>query len=262
MDTSSSSEDRPDTSPADHPPFEGLSVQGFSPYYHVWRLCGLWFHPGDGRVIKIIAVFSQFLFMVVFNFLMFLSLPSARSLDDVMEVLLPLTTTVLASIKAVLIVRKRKSVLELFSIAKQLEVTSADNGEEVKIFQNANRQARQLMILVVTCCFATISFRFAQALLSDQRRLMWKAWMPFDWEHSSSDLPHLFALGFQLIGNYYCGLLYTTFNPFAPYLYLMLVGYLDILAKRLATLGHGSESNKVLEWNLIKCVKYHRLCLR
>lgn len=263
MDTSSLADDRPDSpSPADHPPFDGLSVMGFTPYYNVWRCSGLWWQPGDWRLVKGVAMLIRFFIVVMFILLMFVQLLSAKSLDNVMELLLPLTTFILINLKSWLIVRERKSVMELFSIAKQLEASSVGKPEEVAIFVKANRYAGKLLRLVLSLCLCNITFHFVQIVKIDVRKLLWKSAMPFDWEHASSNLPHIFALGFQLISNYYHGVLYSTLNPFAPYLYIMLVGNLDILAKRLSALGHRGERKEVFEREFLKCVQYHKLCLR
>lgn len=251
-----------DSSPVDQPPFKDLSVAGFAPYFRVWRWCGLWSMPGDWQLYKAYSILAQFNCYIVFNVLMLVSLPGAKSLDDIMEVLLPLTTTVLDSIKAKLILHKRESIRKLFATAKQMEDTIGDNLEEQEILRKSTRQTRKLMIIVTVFCFATINFRFIQSILSDQRKLMWKAWMPFDWERADSDWPRILASVYQLVCNLYHGLLYTTFNPLAPYLFRMLTGNLDILASRLKNLGTGNDSKEISERKLIRCVEYHKLCLQ
>lgn len=251
-----------DESPADYPPFKDLSINGFTPYFYIWRYCGLWSMHGDWNVYKVYSILARFLCFVVFNLLMFLSLPDARSLDDVMEVLLPLTTTVLTSIKATLILYNRESIRKLFVIGKQMESTIIDNPEEQAILIKATRQTRKLLIIVIGVAFFTIIYQFLQSVMSEQRKLMWKAWMPFEWEHTDSNVPRMAASSFQLVCNLYHGFMYTTFNPFGPYLYRQLAGNLNILANRLRNLGNDKDSKEVVERKLIRCVEYHRLCLQ
>lgn len=241
------------------PPFTQQSTKGFTPYYYAWRLCGLWPMPDDWNLYKVYSVFAQLNYLVLFNLLILLSLSTAKTLDDVMEVLMPVTTTVIICFKGKLIVYKRKALMALLATAIEMEEMSKQNPEEQAVLEKSNRQARKLQIIMAVCCLSSIAGRFVQSLVSDQRKLMWKSLMPLDWEYATSDWPYIAAIGFQVICNYYIGVLYSTIDPLAPYLYRMLVGNIEILSNRLRTLGQDEVDSKA---KLISCVKYHLLCLR
>lgn len=250
---------------ADQPPFKEHSVKGFTPYFYVWRLFGIWVMPDDWRLYKFYSVLIQFTCLVLFNLWMLLSLPAARNLDDIMDVLLPMTTTMTISLKVRLIVLNRESLLQLLATARQLEATTQGNAAEQAILRKSNRMARKLMISMTIGCFVAICGRFVQTVVSDQRKLMWTSWMPFDWEHATSDWPRRYAIGFQFACNFYIGVVYSTVDPLAPYLCRMLVANLEILANRLKALGNEVDSKErpsETRRKLIACVDYHRLCLQ
>lgn len=250
-------------SPIDYPPFKNLSANGFTPYFHIWRWCGIWPLPGDRNICKIYSVFVQFFGFILFNLSMFLMVPSSESLDDVMEVLMPLTATMLASIQSKLILINRESIRKFFITAKQLENTIEDNVWEKAVLVNSTRQTRNLLMSVLACCFGTISFRFVQSMMADNRRLMWRAWMPFDWESPDSNWPGIGASLFLLLGNCYIGCVFSTFIPIATYLYGLLEANFDILANRLRHIADDDNgSNKEVERKLIFCVECHVQCLK
>lgn len=236
-------------------------------HYRLWRLVGLWSLPTDRIAYRIYSHSVHFVCFVLFNLHILMSLGLANDTSTVVDILLPATTTVLVSTKAIFFMHKQRHFTRIFELMRSLESTN-DEDESIVLLRT-KQSARKLLIVISFACDATITMSFVMAAISPHRRLMWIAWFPFDWEHSSSAAPFWTAIIFQYVCTAYIGVLYSTCDMCAPSMYSILSGFLDILAQRLQRIGHhhhpmenSAEEQTKAERKLYECVRYHNLCVK
>lgn len=190
----------------------------------------------------------------------------ADGINDVIDILLPSTTTVTISIQALLIIRNQDKIRELFDVLQKLEVTTENKAFERAILQRKKRDATKLFVYMSIGCYCSIIMVFAAAILTTPRKLMWTTWVPFEWEHTESMTPYWIAMIFQFTSNAYIGVLYSTVDNCGPSLYIAFTAFLEILGSRLETVGQqknlNEESQTSVEEELHSCIRYHNLCLR
>lgn len=245
-------------------PFTDPKGRGnFRFHYTVWRVTGIWLRDSDPLVLRLIAYAVQLISLFTFNFLMLLSLGTARTMDETIETLLPSTTTVVLSIKAVLLMRQRSLLMQLFALIGRLEASVRGNAVEEMYLRRQRRNYLRLLVCMTCGCFGSILWVFGQAVLSSRRRLMWRSWFPFDWMGAESPQLHRWAVGFQIVCNLHIGLLYASMDTFGPLMFGTLSAFLDVLADRLRRLGTGAKAGgEANVRELIACVRYHNTCLQ
>lgn len=254
-----------------------ISLKIMNYHYRLWRLAGLWSLPTDRIPYRIYAHTIHIICFFVFNIHILLSLGQAKDMSTVVDILLPATTTVLISTKAIFFMHKQRHFTRIFELMRLLESSPIINdgtNSAADILLHTKRSARKLLIVISFACDATITMSFVMAAISAHRRLMWIAWFPFDWEHAESSAPYWMAITFQYACTSYIGVLYSTCDMCAPSMYSILSGFLDILGQRLQRIGHhhktsaenAGESNEeekmMAEQQLYQCVQYHNLCVQ
>lgn len=247
--------------------FDDISMQMMRPHYIIWRACGLWQLPTDKLPYRIYCKFSHIMFLFVFNFLILLGISQADGINDVIDILLPTTTTVTISIQAQLILRNQAKIRELFVIMQKLETATVNVAFEQAILLRKKFDATRLLICASIGCLSSITMVFTAAILTTPRKLMWTSWIPFEWEHTDNMTPYWIVMIFQISSNYFIGVLYNTLNISGPSLYMAFTGFIEILGSRLENVAQrksrlNEKTDEAAENELYVCIRYHNLCLR
>lgn len=249
-----------------------ISMQIMKPHYIIWRACGLWKLPSDRLPYKLYCKFVHLTCLFLFNFLIILGIAQADGMNDVIDILLPSTTTVTISIQALFIIRNQDKIQVLFDVMRELEFSTKDKAFERAILERKKRDAARLFIYMSIGCYCSIILVFAAAILTTPRKLMWTTWVPFEWEYTDSLTPYWIAMIFQISCNAVIGVLYTTVDNCGPSLYITFTAFLEILGSRLESVGEeksncdnsrlNGETDEAVEEELHDCIRYHNLCLR
>lgn len=167
-------------------------------HYRLWRLAGLWPLASDPPTFRIVARLAHLTSFVLFNAAMLLSLCSARSMDAVIETLLPSTTTCVISLKAELMRRNQLRLRRLFALTARLEAGATE--AERRRLRAAGRSARRLLLVMSACCYAAIGWRVVSTVwLQPERQLLWRSWWP--WPQWRRDVrAWRWAMAFQVRG--------------------------------------------------------------
>lgn len=248
--------------------FRDISMQIMKPHYIIWRACGLWPLPSDKLPYRIYCNFMHITCFFLFNLVILLGIGQADGMNDVIDIILPSTTTVLVSIKSLLFIQNQAKLRVLFDVIHKLEASTVNVAFERDILQRNKRSITKLFIGLNIGCYASLLMITISAILSTPRKLLWKSYVPFEWEDTESMTPYWSAMTFQFSCNFFIGVLYTTMDGSGPSLYSIFTAFLEILGTRLESIGQRKAiSNKeddyvYVEEELHVCIRYHQLCLR
>lgn len=250
--------------------FSTISMQIMKPHYIIWRACGLWQLPSDKLPYQFYCKFVHITCLFLFNLLILLGIAQADGMNDLIDILLPSTTTVTISIQALLVIRNQEKIRELFDVMYKLEASTGNKVFERAILQSKKWDAIKLFIFMSFACFFSIIMVFVVATLTTPRKLMWTTWVPFEWEHTESLIPYWIAMIFQFSSNAFIGVLYSTVDNCGPSLYITFTAFIEILCSRLESVGQqqcnnsslNEETEEFVEQELHDCIRYHSLCLR
>lgn len=248
--------------------FRDISMQIMKPHYIIWRACGLWPLPSDKLPYQIYCKFMHITCFFLFNLVILLGIGQANGMNDVIDIILPSTTTVLVSIKSLLFIQNQAKIQVLFDIMHKLEASTVNVPSERVILKRNKLSITKLFIGLNIGCYASLLMIFISAILSTPRKLLWTSYVPFEWQHTESMKPYWTAMTFQFSCNFFIGVLYTTMDASAPSLYSIFTAFLEILSNRLESIGQRkTNSPKEIDYVSVEeelhvCIRYHSLCLR
>lgn len=241
-----------------------LHMDNLRPHIRLWRLCGIWPQPGDGRLYRLFSCCAFAVTSIVFNASLLLRLVRHHSVDEAVECLLPATTTVMTTVKISIHLLNRRRFAAMLVLLAELEASLVADGQcnpaVISIRADARRRARRLYMLISFSSYSAITLSFVVALL--EQRLMWPAWFPVEWEHSTSWYGVL--LIFQYACNMFIGMAYVSMTTYASVLYITLTAYLAMLGASASRIGAeqcGTSSRAADSALLRQCSEQHRLCI-
>lgn len=248
--------------------FRDLSMQIMKPHYIIWRITGLWPLPSDKLPYRIYCKFMHITCCFLFNLVILLGIGQATGMNDVIDIILPSTTTVFVSVKSLLFLHNQAKTQVLFDVIHKLEASTANVAFERDILKRNKRSITKLFIGLNIGCYGSLLMITISAILSTPRKLLWKSYVPFEWENTESMTPYWIAMTFQFSCNFFIGILYTTMDGSGPSLYSIFTAFLQILSSRLESIGRRKTINLKeddyvsVEEELHVCIRYHNLCLR
>ncbi|XP_037941303.1 odorant receptor 33b-like [Teleopsis dalmanni] len=183
------------------------------------------------------------------------------TLGDVFKNLAINVTCIVCSLKHLLFRYKLKKIRAVQSILHELDrrVVAA---EERKYFSEVPKASA---LLVVNAFFTAYIFSnitaIAATLLASEPRLMYPAWLPFDW--SSNTFTYWAALLYQFVGITIQIIQNLANDIYAPMSLCIFAGHVHMLGMRLSKLGH----NPILKQDdvnkqLLQCIEDHKLLLK
>lgn len=218
--------------------------KGASSIYHVWQIVCL-IVIGIGLPL---SLFMSFIYI--------------ENREDAMKIPVLMCTMFSVSIKCVLIVVKKSKLNELLDILHEMD--SCVDSETETIMQNAFRKCRHIHIAFTLCYYGAYIMVMMEFISNDGTNSFWQSTIlwPWQWAHTPS-LYHTILL-LQMITNAINCMVAVLTDTFTSILCILLSGHLLVLERALQCLRMNetstSPSNDVEE--LIKCIKYHDLCVQ
>ena len=114
-----------------------------------------------------------------------------------------------------------------------------------------------LAIAMVSCLFSYIAPFFAEDLI-----LPYPGWYPIDWYNNS--LNYWIVYVYQVLGMFFQAQIFIITDVIFIYFMMMIGAQLDVLAKRLAEIGHKNSELELYrkhEVTLVECIKEHQIIL-
>lgn len=126
-------------------------------YQRIWHFLGLWYHPTqrNRRWFTVYSSIVRFIVLIVYNMCFILALTVANRIEDVIETMPILASTLSAAFKAWIFLRTRRDISLIINIMKRLEVDFITDLTERSILLAAKRKST----------VATVFFSCAAGLL-------------------------------------------------------------------------------------------------
>lgn len=106
------------------------SEQVMQQHVAIWRFLGFWPLPTDRFYHKIFFAYMRLTCIILFPLCMTLAIPEAKNVDELTNVLMPVTVGFLASAKSICIIWNNRRIKQLFGIMVQLDSARAVGGPE------------------------------------------------------------------------------------------------------------------------------------
>lgn len=257
-----------------------LSRQVLERHIFACRILGIWPKNSDtGYWYR-----GYFMCIILLNFIlipisMWLSLTKIESIDDFCEAMIPSFYSTLVGIKAICIYFNRKKFMKLFDLFEQLERAAIHSKDENRIMENNLSIIKYIFVGFGVTAFAGVNGVMLYHLFNDDRILLWPAIYPFDWQQNAWRYYAVLAL--QYVSTMHYNIFAMANEAQGPSLFILLTTFLDILGKRLCSIGANDEHEMVVgmpiiviprkknieenqrsaERELIECAKLHQLCI-
>lgn len=192
---------------------------------------------------------------------MLLKLIFVSSIKDVIETLMVCSTCALASVKGVIVMSKKRKLLELFSILDQLDVAGIRTDDHRKMIELAIRESRSLIYLLCCCYYFGVCSAFVFCLMGNEPKLLWPAWFPFI-PYEDGDRVFYVLLVYQYICSMFAALIDSSLDVYGSALNKTLGAHLDVLGMRLRSLGEQKSDPPQLDAELNECVEYYSICIK
>lgn len=233
-------------------------------HIRVFKFCGLW-PPEDGSILySMWVVFFTLTVNIGFPVSQLICVLYVDSVNAAVDHLLITSTVIMAAIKGVNVLAKKKIFVELLHLMKQLDETITPQ-EHDNIFKKKFRNSNRLLSLFCVCyigCWTCVSI---QVIMSKpEHRLMSSTFLyPNAFLHQQAI--YLGGIVFQSISNLFLVTVDIMVDTYGASLLYVLGGHIDILGQRLQSLGNGCnkyDDYRREEANLVELCKKYLLIIR
>lgn len=236
-----------------------MNVMGY--HIRTWKICGIWSHKDQPRWYAVYAVLLFGVVYCIFPTCMLLKLIFVSSIKEVIETLMVCSTCALASVKGVIVMSKKKKLLQLFALLDQLDATGIKTDDHRNIVEVAIRESRSLIYLLCCCYYFGCCSAFIFCLLGSEPKLLWPAWFPLI-PYEDGDGVFYVLLVYQYICSMFAALIDSSLDVYGSALNKTLGAHLDVLGIRLKGLGERKSNPIQLEAELNECIEYYSICIK
>lgn len=231
------------------------SVGVFKPFWLCWRLLGVLSWQKKNFTL-IYDVFMNLFINIWYPVHLTVGLFLLPMHDEIYRNMSMTITCIVCTMKHYCIRWKMKKISEMMVLFGKLD-ERVQCFEERKYFTNYTMRIAKLLAKTYFSVYMCANLVALIAVLWDsERRLMYPAWFPFDW-NSTSGLYYL-ALSYQFVGVTILIVLNFTNDAIAPVTLCLFSGQVHLLAMRVAKLGYDErKSNKQHENELNLCIEDH-----
>lgn len=231
--------------------------------YHLrtWKICGIWSHKDQPRWYGVYAVLLFSVVFCIFPTCMLLKLIFVTSIKEVIETLMVCSTCALASVKGVIVMSKKRKLLQLFTILDELDAIGIKTDDHRNIIELAIRESRSLIYLLCCCYYFGVNSAFIFCLLNSEPQLLWPAWFPFI-PYEDGDRIFYVLLTYQYICSMFAAFIDSSLDVYGSALNKTLGAHLDVLGIRLKGLGQRNSNPLQQEAELNDCVEYYSICIK
>lgn len=252
------------------------SEQVMQQHVAIWRFLGFWPLPSDRFYHNIFFAYMRLTCIILFPLGMILAIPEAKDVDELTNVLMPVTVGFLSSAKSICIIQNNSRIKRLFDIMRQLDSTEAIGGpkdarKEQQILNKAMIFAKGMMNYWLTINILCAIASMLRVLFFTDGEIAWPSVYPWSWKDN------YYVYLATVIMQFAYTLFYAacTLELYGPAAYILLSAYLQVLGLRLSSLGYSKdgrrrieefsrslESKLAREIELIESIKYYEICLR
>lgn len=243
------------------------SVDIYKPFWLCWRIVGIG-TPGLNRYL--LAVYDLLLngcITVFYPLHLTIGLFMVPTQAEVFQNLAINVTCIACSLKHYLFRYKLAQIKAVEAIFAQLDGRAVDPDERAYFNRGPKVGAQRVVILFFGAYIGANVTAAASVLLGSERRLMYPAWLPFDWQASAGR--YWLAFIYQLVG-VSVQIVQNLANDTYPAMTLCILGgHVRLLSMRVAKIGHHgrgqlrpgaqcSRSSAESQAELARCIEDHK----
>lgn len=158
------------------------------------------------------------------------------SVDEIVDHLLITSSVVIAAMKGINVLVKQKQFIKLLQLMKEMDQVTT-NEQEQKNFSKIFRNSKRIWNIFLFNYAASWSCVALQTIMSPPEKRLWSSTylVTIDWLHH----PFIYIGGYiyQAMSNFCLVFIDIAVDTYAPSLFLILGGHLDVLGNQLQTLG-------------------------
>ncbi|XP_039962547.1 odorant receptor 2a-like isoform X1 [Bactrocera tryoni] len=247
------------------------SWDAFKYHWRVWDLSGfrgpqrqsVWYIPYKLYTIAITLLFPIY-YPLCFTVESFL----ADNLNDFCEVIYIAMADMTLNIKFLTLFIVRRQLLELRPILKRLDAR-AKTEEEMNVLQEGIDSAKKCFLIILRLFYSAFVTSQLMVIFSDEPRLMYPAWYPFDYQASRTKF--WMAYGYQTIGFLVQCTQACSVDTYPQAYMRVLTAHIRALSLRIERIGRQNSSGAASELmcskkdemkrnydELVSCIKDHK----
>lgn len=231
-------------------------------HFFVLRVFGVWESKSASSIYHVWQIICLIVIGIGLPLSLVMSFIYTQNHEYAMKIPALLCTLISINIKCVLIVVKKTKLNELLDILHEMD--SHIDSETETLMQNAFKQCRRLHVGFTLCYFSAFMMLTMGFIENGATNSFWQSTSMWPWQWSHTPSFYYTILLLQILTNIINCLLGVFTDTFSSILCILLSGHLLILKRALRCLRANepclSPSNDVTE--LIKCIKYHDLCVQ
>lgn len=231
----------------------------FQHLWQMWKILGIMMDVDDSNrlLFTFYAAFINIMVSICYPLHLCLLLFQSETMSDNIKNLAVSVTCVACSTKFIIYSTKLPLIRTFKILLSQLDAR-VNEGPELDYFRQLKRLLRNIALIFlgvysIIGITAELSFIF-----SDERRLLYPAWFPFNWRENTLSL--YLANIYQIVGIFFLLMQNYVDDCFPAMALCVLSGHIKILSLRVANIGHNSRSTqKENEEEMVRCVEDQKL---
>lgn len=197
------------------------------------RSFGLWPSESSGILYTIYGIVYVNLILFIFTAFIIINIFNLSDIRELIESIYMCFINVALSIKVIGILLQNSELQTMLEKIQNFKIV--DDDEHALIAKRMKYFMKVLLMYYISCNLALIAIDLG-VLAAKEPELIWKAWYPLDWEHNRLHFWVVYA--YQSIGTQLSCNMNVTVDLFADFFMCMISLLLEILAKRMRTIGH------------------------
>lgn len=211
-------------------------------HIRVFKFCGLW-PPEDGSILyNIWVVLFTLAVNIGFPLSQLICVLYVDSVNAAVDHLVITSTVIMAVIKGLNVLAKKKTFVELLRLMERLDETVKPEEHE-NIFKRKFRDSNRLLSLFCINYIGSWTCVAIQVVMSEPEHRLWSSTYlyPNEFLHQSSI--YLGGMIFQSISNLLLVFVDIVVDTYGASLLHVLGGHIDVLSQRLQALGQGCKKD-------------------
>lgn len=233
-------------------------------HIRVFKLCGLW-PPEHGSILyNIWAIIFTLIVNIGFPVSQVVCVLWVDSVNAAVDLLVITSTVIMAVIKGLNVLVKKKTFVELLHLMKELDA-SITSAEYEKFFKRKLSHSNRLLLLFCLNYIGSWTCLTIQVIMSDPADRLWSSTFLYPNEFLHIRSIYIGGIIFQAISNLFLVFVDIVVDTYGPSLLHILEGHIEVLSEHLQELGarcYKSENFNRQEIRLINLCKNYLLVIR
>lgn len=212
-------------------------------HIRVFKLCGLWPPEGGSILYSIWVVFFTLTVYIGFPISQLISVLWIDSVNAAVDNLIITSSVIMAVVKGLNVLAKKKTFVELLHLMKELDSTVTP-AEHNRIFKRKFLVSDGLILLFCVSYIGSWTCIVIQVIMSDPEHRLWSSTYlyPSDFLHHSGI--YLGGIIFQSISNFLVVIVDIVADTYGASLLHVLDGHIEILSEHLQALGKDCDKTE------------------